>query len=198
MRVACIIASMRNWIPVLFALAVSACGSGSSVDDHVVARIGDVAITARELQARAPALAQSFRAQLAAHDSDADKRLFLLNLLLKDEAVAQEARRLGYHWDPALRGEMIDRVLQEEVEASEKPVELPDADIERYYIDHLNEIQRPPAFTPTLAQAAPAIRAKLRHLLVERKKGALARWLLQRAKVEIDYVALVKVPLPKF
>jgi peptidyl-prolyl cis-trans isomerase C len=288
---------MRTLAPVFLALAVLACGSGSKVDDPVVAQIGKVAIRARELQARAPWLAQSFRAQLATQDSDANKRLFLLNSLLRDEAVVQEARRRGYDRDPAVRSVMIDRVLQDEVEASNKPVDLPNSDIERYYLDHREEFTRPeqvrvlqvvnrdravaervavqaraaggsdldafqslvakhsedwvsrahggdmgfiarkisrypaavvdaafalrglydvsdpvesergfhvlklvqrlPAFTPTLAEAAPEIRAKLRRLLVERKKDALARALLAQAGADIDYAALVNVPLPK-
>jgi len=61
----------------------------------------------------------------------------------------------------------------------------------------LKLVQRLPSFTPTLAEAAPEIRAKLRRLLVERKKDALARALLARAKPDIDYAALVSVPLPK-
>jgi parvulin-like peptidyl-prolyl isomerase len=62
----------------------------------------------------------------------------------------------------------------------------------------LKLVQRLPAFTPTLAQAAPEIRAKLGRLVVERKKSALARALLQRAGPDIDYAVLAKVPLPKF
>jgi len=59
----------------------------------------------------------------------------------------------------------------------------------------LKLVQRLPAFTPTLAEAAPEIRAELRRLLVERKKDALARALLARAEPDIDFVALAKVPL---
>ncbi len=294
-RAACMIASMRNSIPLFLALAVSACSPPAKVDNPVLARIGEVPITARELQARAPALAQLFRAQLATNAIDIEKRSFLLNLLLKEEAVVQEARRRGYDRHLAVRSEMIDRMLRDEVEASNKPVELPDADIERYYLDHSEEltwpeqvrvlqvvsrdravaekvaaqaralersdldgfqglvvkysddwhlralggnggfmdqkssrypaavvkaafalrrlydvsdpvegergfhvlklVQRLPAFTPTLAEAAPEIRAELRRLLVERKKDALARALLARAEPDIDFVALAKVPL---
>jgi peptidyl-prolyl cis-trans isomerase C len=288
---------MRTLAFVSFALAVSACGSSSKVVDPVVARVGKVAITASELQARLPGLAEFFHAELAMGSSDAERRIFLLNLLLKDEATVQEARRRGYDRDPAVRRVMIDRVLQDEVEASDKPVDLPNSDIERYYLDHKDEFTRPeqvrvlqvvthdravaervaaqaraaeksdidafqslvvkhsedllsrarggdmgfidrkssrfpvavvsvafalrglydvsdpiesergfhvlklvqrlPAFTPTLAEAEPDIRAKLKRLLVERKKGALARALLQRAEVDIDYTVLVKVPLPE-
>ena len=295
-RAACIIGFMRTLALVSFALAVSACGSGSKVVDPVVARVGQVTIGTRELQARLPELARLFRSQFVAGSSDIDKRAFLLKVLLKDEAVLQEARRRGYEQDPAVRSVMIDRVLQDEVEASNKSVDLPNSDIERYYLDHRDEFSRPeqvrilqvvnrdravaemvaaqaraaephdidgfqrlvfkysedrtsrarggdigfidrkstrfpaavvgaafalrglfevsdpvesergfhvlklvqrlPAFTPSLAEAEPDIRAKLRRLLVERKKSALAGTLLQRAEVDIDYAVLVKVPLP--
>jgi|GEM_PF-2783971 hypothetical protein len=56
---------MRSLHPVFLALAVSACSSSSSVDDPAVARVGQVTITASELRARVPGLAQLFRAELA-------------------------------------------------------------------------------------------------------------------------------------
>jgi len=289
---------MRSLTPVFLTLAVSTCSSSPKVVDPVVAQVGKVTITAGELQALFPRLAEPFRAQFATSNSDIAKRTVLLNVLLKDEAVVQEARRRGYDRDPAVRSVMIDRVLQDEVDASHKPVDLPEADIERYYIDHREEytwpeqvrvlqvvsrdrgvaqkvaaqaraaeradldafqdlvaqysedwlsqvhggdmgfidqkltrypvavvkaafalrnlydvsdpvesergfhvlklVQRVPAFTPTLAQAAPEIRAKLGRLVVERKKSALARALLQRVGPDIDYAVLAKVPLPKF
>jgi parvulin-like peptidyl-prolyl isomerase len=288
---------MRSLAPVFLALAISTCTSGSEVVDPVVARVGKVTIGARELQARWPELARSFRAQIATGSSDIDRRLFLVNALLKDEAVLQEARRRGFDRDPAVRSVMIDRVLQDEVEASKKPVDLPNSDIERYYLDHREEltqpeqvrvlqvvnrdraiaervaaqaraaeksdinafqslvvahsedrlsrarggdmgfierkssrfpvavvnaafalrglydvsdpvasergfhvlklVQRLPVFTPTLAEAAPDIRAKLGRLEIERKKDALARVLLRRAAPDIDYPVLFKVPLPE-
>jgi parvulin-like peptidyl-prolyl isomerase len=297
-RAACIIGFMRSLAPVFLALAVSTCSSSSKVVDPVVAQVGKVTITVGELQTRLPKLAQSFRAQFATSSSAIDKRVFLLNVMLKDEAVVQEARRRGYDRDPAVRSVTIDRMLEDEVEASNKPVDLPNSDVERYYLDHKDEltwpeqvrvlqmvahdravaqrvaaqaraaeksdidafqslvvkhsedwlsrarggdmgfidrkssrfpvavvdaafalrglydvsdpiesehgfhvlklVQRLPAFTPTLAEAAPDIRAKLRRLLVERKKSALARILLERAGADIDYAVLVKVPLPKF
>lgn len=296
MPTACIIGCMRNLASLFIALSVLGCSSGSQVDDPVVARVGKVAIRARELQARAPELALLHRAQLAGRDSDVERRMVLLNLLAKDEAVVQEARRRGYDRHPAVRSEMIARVLQDEVDASNKPTELSRADIERYYIDHREEltwpeqvrvlqvltrdravaekvaaeaqaaersdvdafqglvfkhsedwpwralggdmgfidqnssrypqavvkaafalrrlydvsdpiesergfhvlklVQKLPAYTPTLAEAAPGIRTKLKQLLVERKKSALAGALLGRADVDIDYAVLVKIPLP--
>ena len=286
---------MRFLAPVFLALAVSTCSS--KIVDPVVARVGRVTIGTRELQARLPELARLFRSQFAAGSSDIDKRVFLLKVLLKDEALLQEARRRGYDQDPAVRSVMIDRVLQDEVEASTKPVDLPNSDIERYYLDHGDEFSRPeqirvlqvvnrdravaervaaqaraaerndidgfqslvlkysedrasrarggdvgfidrkstrfpvavvsvafalrglfdvsdpvesergfhvlklvqrlPAFTPTLAEAEPDIRAKLKRLLVERKRDALAGMLFRQAGADIDYPVLVKVPLPE-
>jgi len=287
---------MRTPDFVSFALAVSACGPASNVVDPVVARVGQVTIGTRELQARLPELARLFRSQFPADSLDIDKRVFLLKVLLKNEAVLQEARRRGYDQDPAVRSVMIDRVLQDEVEASTKPVDLPNSDIERYYLDHSDEfirpeqvrvlqvvnrdravaemvaaqaraaepndidgfqslvlkysedrasqarggdigfidrksarfpaavvgaafalrrlfevsdpvesergfhvlklVQRLPAFTPALAEAEPDIRAKLRRLLVERKKNALADALFRRSTADIDYAVLVKAALP--
>ena len=250
-----------------------------------------------ELQAWAAARSQSEKGDGAKGESDVERWRALLGALLRDEAVLQEGRRRGYDRDPAVRRMMIDRILQKEVEALEKPVDLSNADIERYYLDHSDEFARPeqvrvlqvvtrdravaervaaqaraaersdlgafqalatkhsedwtsrarggdmglfdrkstrvpaavvkaafalrepydvsdlvesdsgfhvlklvqklPALTPTLAEIAPEIRARLAHELVERKKGVQAVVLLRRAQVEIDDVALVKASLPK-
>jgi parvulin-like peptidyl-prolyl isomerase len=256
-----------------------------------------VSISASEFQARARDLAQAFGAQMASTNSEVERRRFLLDKLLRDEATLQEARRRGYDRHQAVRQEMIARVLQDEVEALGKPAELLDADIERYYIDHMEELTRPkqvrvlqvftrdravaekaavqaraaeridvdafsalvlklsedrfsrarggdlgfidqvssvypravvlaafslhnlydvsdpvesergfhvlklvqrlPAFSPTLSQAAPDIRAKLKGMIMERKKLALASALLSQADVEIDHVELLRLPLPE-
>jgi parvulin-like peptidyl-prolyl isomerase len=287
---------MRNQICVVLALASLACSSNSKQADPVVVRVGTVAIRATEFQARMQKLAQMFRTQLSAASSESEQRRFLLDALLRDEATAQEARRRGYGRHPAVRNEMIARMLEEDVEVSRPVPELPDVDVERYYVDHTEELTRPkqvrvlqvftfdravaervaaqaraaersdtgafqdlvfkysqdrlsrvyggdlgfigqsstgypvavvhaafalsnlydvsdpveskrgfhvlklvqrlPAFTPTLSEAAPEIRARLRQLLVERKKFALASSLHQQATVEIDHVELVRLPLP--
>ena len=120
---------MRTLAPVLLVLALSACRSSSKVDDPVVARIGGVAITVHELQAWAAARSQSEKGDGAKGESDVERWRALLGALLRDEAVLQEGRRRGYDRDPAVRRMMIDRILQKEVEALEKPVDLSNADI---------------------------------------------------------------------
>jgi peptidylprolyl isomerase len=287
---------MRTLALSLFATVLCACSSASKVDDEIVAQIEGVAITVRALQARAPALAQGLHDELAMAKTDADKRSVLLRALLKEEAALREARRLGYDRRPEVVNGMVGRMLHELVLAEDKPAQLPDDDIARYYVDHREELVRPelvrvlqvlcgdrtvaeqvtakaraaektdidtfqklatqysqdsasramggdmgfidaktshypepvlraafalrglfeisdpiesplgfhvlklvqrlPAHVPTLAEATPGIRAKLRWLLLERKKHALSEKLLERAKVDIDIPVLVKVPFP--
>jgi parvulin-like peptidyl-prolyl isomerase len=134
---------MRILVHVLVVLAFGACGSGSKPKDAIVARVGTVPIRASEIQARAPALAPLIRSQLALTSTEIEKRRSLLGFLLKEEAMVQESLRRGYDRDPAVRNEMIARMLQDEVKASNAPSGPSDADVERYYIDHREEMTRP-------------------------------------------------------
>jgi parvulin-like peptidyl-prolyl isomerase len=134
---------MRIPVHVLSILAISACGSGSKPKDAIVARVGTVPIRASEIQARAPALAPLVRGQVASTSTDLERRKYLLGILLKEEAMVQESLRRGYDRDPAVRSEMIARMLQDEVKASNETSGISDADVERYYLDHLEEMTKP-------------------------------------------------------
>lgn len=60
----------------------------------------------------------------------------------------------------------------------------------------LKTVQRLPAARLSVQEAAPRIRALLAHLLVERKKAALAAALLMQVKNQIEFAELLALPLP--
>jgi parvulin-like peptidyl-prolyl isomerase len=134
---------MRILVRISVILAVSACGSRAKTQDPIVARVGTVPIRASDLLARAPAMSQLFRSKEGTNSTEAEKRRYLLNVLVKEEAVVQEGQRRGYDRDPGLRNEIMARVMDDEVKASTAPPELSAADIERYYIDHREEMTKP-------------------------------------------------------
>ena len=273
-----------------------ACRPGGAEDGQVLATMGNLTFTTKDLQSRAPRLAAAVRDELAQASHDIQKRTILTNKLLEEEALLAEAHRRGYDRQPAVVEMVLNRMLEDQVVAEDKSFPVSDADVARYYADHRNELGRPeivrvlqivtrdrtqaeqvlakaraieksdltafqrlvvvsseepvsrlmggdlgffdahstrypkplveaafalpglfdlsepvataqgfhvlklvqrvPAYVPALADAAAGIRAKLRWLLIERKKYALGKKILRRAAPEIDIPVLAKVPLP--
>lgn len=124
-------------------LSVGACGEGGKVDDPVVARMGDVTVTAKELQSRAPGLAKAARKALDRATVDIEKRLVLLQTLLQEQAAYREARRRGYQRHPAVVAEMVNRMLSDQVASEDKSAPPTAAEVARYYADHRDDLARP-------------------------------------------------------
>jgi peptidyl-prolyl cis-trans isomerase C len=107
----------------------------------VLAQVGSDAITAKDLESRIVFLGRS--KFLFDHYSKPEKKKELLNGLIESEALFQEARRLGYDRDPAVKRDIVNRMLQNEVDTQVKIEGISDADIEKYYKDHPGEFVRP-------------------------------------------------------
>jgi hypothetical protein len=141
------ISTMRKVLHVAVAPAISGCGSGAKSNDPVVVRVGTVAIKESEFRTHTAELARSLTAQGAPPLSEHEWRRISMDPLIRDKAAVQEARRRGYDRHPAVRGVvrgvLMARMLQDAVESSGEPAELPDADIARYYADHEKELTRP-------------------------------------------------------
>jgi parvulin-like peptidyl-prolyl isomerase len=277
-------------------LALCACRQGTSSDSQVLARVGNLTVTAKDLQLQAPRLAQAIRDETSQVPVEISKRIILLNKLMEEAVLLTEAGRRGYDKEPAVVQNLMNRVLEVDVLAEDKAIPVSDADVARYYDDHLAGLIRPevvrvlqivvrdrskaeqvwhrargldktdltafqqlsaeysedptsrmmggdlgffdfhsnrypkpvvdaafalpglfevsapvesaqgfhllklvqrlPAYVPRLAEAAPGIRAKLRWLLIERKKYAWGKQYLSRAAPDVDLSVLIKVPLP--
>jgi DNA-binding protein Fis len=279
------------------ASATDATGATGATDEsQVLARMGKMTITAKDLQSRALRLAKAARDELPLAKTDFEKRMILLDHLLKEEALLDEAHRRGYDRLPRVVEDISNKMLEDEVLREDRAYPVAEADVARYYGDHLQELGRPallrvlqifttdrakaaevlskaraigrsdldafqrlvseysedsvtrivggdlgfidarstrvskavvdaafvlrdlfdlsepiatpqgfyvlklvqrlPPYVPSIADAEPGIRAKLRWLLIERKKYALGKSILNRAAPDIDMPLLAKVPLP--
>jgi peptidyl-prolyl cis-trans isomerase C len=107
----------------------------------VLARVGDRAITARDLEAQVAFIGRS--KYLMDHYSKPDKKKELLDGMIQSEALYQEARRLGYDRDPAVKRDVVNRMMQNEIDAKVNAQGISDADVEQYYQAHPNEFSRP-------------------------------------------------------
>ena len=106
----------------------------------ILARVGTNTITAKDLEARIAFLGRS--KFLFDHYSKPEKKKELLTSLVESEALFQEACRLGYDHDPAVKREVVNRMLQNEVENQVKIENVSDADIEKYYQAHPSEFSK--------------------------------------------------------
>jgi len=60
----------------------------------------------------------------------------VLNGLIQAEALYQEARRLGYDRDPAVKRDVVNRMLMKEVDSRVNTQDISDTDVEQYYLAH--------------------------------------------------------------
>jgi parvulin-like peptidyl-prolyl isomerase len=102
--------------------------------------VGDDVITARALETRVGSFGRS--RYLVDHYSKPEKKKELLNSLIESEVLYQEACRLGYDRDPAVKREAVNRMLQNEVDSRVNAASISDADVEKYYQAHPNEFSR--------------------------------------------------------
>ncbi len=108
---------------------------------QVLARVGDRAITAADLQRQIDQTAPLLRARYAG----AERRRELLESLVRNELLAQEAARR--HLEQALPvREQLDRAMVQELLRTEfeaHPAAASDAEARKYYDEHLQEFVRP-------------------------------------------------------
>ena len=127
-------------------LAVAAAGCRHGVDTRegraadssdVVAKVGDAVITVGDVETRIKKQASFSRARL----KDPAKKRQLVDELVQNEALANEALRRGYDKDPdvqqAVKQQMVSRLLKQDFESKLKVEDVPDADVEKYYNEHL-------------------------------------------------------------
>jgi peptidyl-prolyl cis-trans isomerase C len=134
-RTTCVVA-----VAVLALLALGGCGGHH---ENVLARVGRVNITDKDLQARFEQLPSYARQQFATPEGMID----LLNRLVEEEVLYQAAIDDGYDRDPEVertvdsvrRRAMIQAFYKDKIEAG---VEVPEDDIVAYYNDHADQYQR--------------------------------------------------------
>ncbi|MGA7745045.1 MAG: peptidyl-prolyl cis-trans isomerase [Polyangia bacterium] len=132
---------LHFWLPLALALTFGCQNQSPGDGTPVLARVGDTVITARDLEARIGPVGRS--KYLVEHYSKPEKKRELLESLVQSEALYQEARRLGYDRDPAIKREMVNHMLQKEVDAQVNSQIINDGDVEQYYQAHANEFSRP-------------------------------------------------------
>lgn len=117
------------------------CGQKPKEDPSVLARVGEKTITVNDLKAKLAIHAKS--PLMAARFLLPENRRALLDEMVRDAALVQEARRRGYDQDPLVLREMVNRMFQEEIDNKINNESISDSDIETYYHAHLDDYSRP-------------------------------------------------------
>ena len=125
---------LHFWLCLTLTLTFGCHNQSPGDGTPVLARVGDTVITARDLEAQVGFFGHS--KYLVEHYSKPEKKKELLESLIQSEALYQEARRLGYDRDPAVKREVVNRMLQKEVDAQVNTQDISDGDVEQYYQAH--------------------------------------------------------------
>jgi parvulin-like peptidyl-prolyl isomerase len=76
------------------------------------------------------------------HYSKPEKKKEVLNGMIQAEALYQEACRLGYDRDPAVKRDVVNRMLMKEVDSRVDAQSISDGDVEKYYLAHPKDFSR--------------------------------------------------------
>jgi peptidyl-prolyl cis-trans isomerase C len=162
------------------ALAVAACKKSSS--GPAVAHVGDEVITADEFKHRIEEQSPFLRARY----NTLDRKKELLEALIRNELLAQEAQREGLDKTPAVRDAtkraMIQELIKKQLDEKLTGADIPDAELKTFYDAHLDDYVKPERarvyhiFLPAKdakekAQAKARAAALLKDIQAREKKG---------------------------
>jgi hypothetical protein len=110
--------------------------------DQIVARVGDRSMTVCDFARRLAGQNPYLRARL----NTPEARRALVRAWVDGELLALEARTRGLDNDPSVRNAVLSqlaRQVESEVRAGVAPAEVSEADVERYYREHISEYETP-------------------------------------------------------
>lgn len=110
--------------------------------DQIVARVGERSMTVCDFARRLAGQNPYLRARL----NTPEARRALVRAWVDGELLALEARTRGLDNDPSVRNAVLSqlaRQVESEVRAGVAPAEVSEADVERYYREHISEYETP-------------------------------------------------------
>src|SRR6266851_2398350 len=125
----------------LGALAPFACKKASS--GPAVAHVGDEVITAEEFKRRIDEQSPFLRARYGT----LERKKELLEALIRNELLAQEAQRQGLDKSPAVRDAtkraMIQELIKKQLDEKMSGSDIPEAELRAFYEAHLDDYVKP-------------------------------------------------------
>ncbi len=127
----------------ILALGFACTSKGRSSSGPVVATVGDDVITAADLKKRFDETSPFLRARYNTLDR---KKEFLENLI-RNELLAQEARRQGFDKSPAVQEQMkramIQELIRKQLDERLTGADISDDDLKKFYDSHLDDFVKP-------------------------------------------------------
>src|SRR5206468_401551 len=140
----------------LCALAIGACKKTSS--GPAVAHVGDEVITAEEFKRRIDEQSPFLRSRY----NTLERKKELLEALVRNELLAQEARREGLDKSPAVREAtkraMIQELIKKQLDEKLTGSDLAESDLKAFYEQNVNDFVKPE-------------RARVYHIFLPAKDG---------------------------
>ena len=125
----------------LCAVALPACKKSRS--GPVVAHVGDDVITAEEFKRRMDEQSPFLRARY----NTVERKKELLHALVRNELLAQEAKREGLDQTPAVREAtkraMIQELIRKQLDEKQPGSDISDADLKAFYDAHVDDYVKP-------------------------------------------------------
>ena len=125
----------------LCALAIGACKKSSS--GPAVAHVGDEVITADEFKRRIDEQSPFLRARYGT----LERKKELLEALIRNELLAQEAERQGLDKSPAVREQvkraMIQELIKKQLDEKMSGADISDGELKAFYDAHLDDYVKP-------------------------------------------------------
>ena len=125
----------------LFALALAACKKGSP--SPAVAHVGSEVITADEFKRRIDEQSPFLRSRY----NTMERKKELLEALVRNELLAQEAQREGLDKSPAVREAtkraMIQELIKKQLDEKLTGADLPESDLRAFYDQNINDFVKP-------------------------------------------------------
>jgi peptidyl-prolyl cis-trans isomerase C len=155
----------------LCAVALPACKKGQS--GPAVAHVGDDVITAEDFKRRLDEQSPFLRARY----NTVERKKELLNALVRNELLAQEAKREGLDQTPAVREAtkraMIQELIRKQLDEKQGGSDIADADLKAFYDAHVDDYVKPE-------------RARIYHIFLPAKDAK------EKAQAKSKAAALVK------
>src|SRR5438270_5806742 len=128
---------------ILVVLSLAAACHKHEAKGPVVAKVGDESITADELKHRLDETSPFLRARYNTLDR---KKEFLENLI-RNELLAQEAKRQGYDKSPAVQEQMkramIQELIRHQLDEKLTGADIADEELKKFYDAHLDDFVKP-------------------------------------------------------
>ncbi|GAB4305814.1 MAG: hypothetical protein Kow0090_21250 [Myxococcota bacterium] len=148
-------------------------GKKETAKSPIIATVGESVITKKDFEERLSRLNPYLRSRY----KSLDQKKKLLEIMIKNEALAQEAMKLDLQNDPRIieqiKSELANTIIKSEFDGKMKDSLVTDEDIKKYYEENIEQYKRPAT-------------ARVSHIFFEKGARAQAEKVYKMLKAQAD------------